>query len=82
MTLPSVDMNGIDPDGNEPPDELLYRHDDDRRVELLRKGRRKVATWRVRVYDGDSYVESGYGDFAEAFGAFSKLVGTEAGVWE
>lgn len=65
-------MNGIDDDGAEPPDELVFDGDSSR-VELLHSG--GSAEWELRVYQPDGgYHTHFYGEFEDAFAQFAAHV--------
>lgn len=67
-----VKLNGIDPDGKHPPDEVLHHPDDGPATELVRNGN----SWDVRVYsDGELDYTSDYDHFFEAFAYFAEMAG-------
>lgn len=70
----SVRLNGIDPDGESPPDEVIHDADDGLRVELLRvaPGRQD---WEVRVHpEHGTYRHWGFDAFGRAFAWFARCV--------
>lgn len=64
----NIELNGVDPHGEDPPDELFYR-EDDINIEL----RRKSSGWTVHIRraGGPAEVES-FDDFTPAFCEFCR----------
>lgn len=77
MTLPSIELNGVDPDGSTPPDELFYRPADGFEVSLCRQSRRNASPWKLTVYrNGENTDIVTLDDFEEAFSLFTSWIAT------
>lgn len=70
----TIELNGVAPDGDHPPDEILYHPDGGEYVELLRQGhRRGIDDWRL-VRGPKGYSKPVGDDFAAAFAEFAAEV--------
>lgn len=70
----NLELNGVDPDGEEPPDEVLARSDTLDDVELIRRN----GNWDVSIYRGDTLDElQVFEDFESAFAFFTTMVGAD-----
>lgn len=71
LMSPSVHLNGVDPDGESPPDELIHRPDDGQRVELIRRS--GLSDWEIREYRDSGAHYKLCDDFAQAFAEFAQI---------
>lgn len=78
MTHPKVAMNGIDPMGVDPPDELVHHPDDGEAVELTRQSR--PDGWAIRRESDGPNEARHFEDFEVAFAQFAYHVADGQGM--
>lgn len=77
MSLPSIEVNGVDPAGDEPPDELFYRPSEGVEMSLCRLSPRSPSPWRLAVYRGGATeTEADFDDFGAGFAMLTSWVST------
>lgn len=65
--MQSIEVNAADPAGDEPPDELFYRPDDDVEISLCRRSAGR-GPWLLSVYkDGKTQIRSRFDSFESGF---------------
>lgn len=63
-----VQLNAVDPSGEDVPDEMFHRPGNGHNTELVRED----GGWQVRLYHGEERVGViGHEDFADAFAEFA-----------
>lgn len=70
-----LEFNGVDPDGEEPPDEIIANSENHADIELIRRDTR----WQVISYppDGSSGIHHSFASFGGAFAFFSAILGDD-----
>lgn len=69
-----LEFNGVDPNGDVPPDEILAHSDVHDDIELERRNDR----WDVNIYRNDSLCAlQGFVEFEDAFAYFSTRLGAQ-----
>lgn len=73
---PTIEVNGVDPAGDAPPDELFYRPGDGFEVALLRQPTRHGERWQLDVWrDGERVDGRTEEEFEDGFAALCGYVG-------
>ena len=76
MSLPSIQLNGIDSAGERLPDELIYEPGEGEQIALCRG----QCAWEIRQFDTNGTDVERFEDFATAFAAYCTRVKRRAEV--